>query len=61
MQMDFYSTEKTLGNVNAKILEINSKTGLYPLYCAYSIFRAKQLLQKIQFIKGRNYIHRTHD
>ena len=37
-------TEKTLGNANAKILEINSKTGLYPLYCAYSIFRAKQSL-----------------
>lgn len=37
-------TEKTLGNANAKILEINSKTGLYPLYCAYSVFRAKQSL-----------------
>ena len=37
-------TEKTLGNCEAKILEINSKTGLYPLYCAYSIFRAKQSL-----------------
>ncbi|MCI7545458.1 MAG: Eco57I restriction-modification methylase domain-containing protein [Treponema porcinum] len=35
-------TEKTLGNKDAKILEINSKTGLYPLYCAYSIFRAKK-------------------
>ena len=37
-------TEKTLGNSEAKILEINSKTGLYPLYCAYSIFRAKRSL-----------------
>lgn len=37
-------TDKTLGDANAKILEINSKTGLYPLYCAYSIFRAKQYL-----------------
>ncbi len=37
-------TDKTLGNSEAKILEINSKTGLYPLYCAYSIFRAKQSL-----------------
>ena len=37
-------TEKTLGNSEAKILEINSKTGLYPLYCAYSIFKAKQSL-----------------
>lgn len=35
-------TEKTLCNANARILEINSKTGLYPLYCAYSIFRARQ-------------------
>ena len=25
----------------SRILEINSKTGLYPLWCAYSIFRAK--------------------
>ena len=37
-------TEKTIGNSEAKILEINSKTGLYPLYCAYSIFRAKRSL-----------------
>ncbi|MBO4857533.1 MAG: DEAD/DEAH box helicase family protein [Treponema sp.] len=37
-------TEKTLGNSEAKILEINSKTGLYPLYCAYSIFRTKKNL-----------------
>ncbi len=37
-------TEKTLSNSEAKILEINSKTGLYPLYCAYSIFKAKQSL-----------------
>ncbi len=35
-------TEKTLSNPDSKILEINSKTGLYPLYCAYSIFRAKK-------------------
>lgn len=28
-------------NINAKILEINSKTGLYPLYAAYSIYRAR--------------------
>ena len=37
-------TARTLGNSEAKILEINSKTGLYPLYCAYSIFRSKQSL-----------------
>lgn len=35
------STVQTLGNPNATILEINSKTGLYPLYAAYSIYRAK--------------------
>ena len=31
----------TLANPDATILEINSKTGLYPLYVAYSIYRAK--------------------
>lgn len=34
-------TKDTLANVNAKILEINSKTGLYPLYVTYSIYRQK--------------------
>lgn len=34
-------TQDTLSNPNAKILEINSKTGLYPLYVAYGIFRCK--------------------
>ena len=34
-------TNKILCNEEAKILEINSKTGLYPLYVAYSIFRYK--------------------
>ena len=34
-------TSDTFGNTNAQILEINSKTGLYPLYVTYSIFRAK--------------------
>ncbi len=32
---------ETLLNPDAKILEINSKTGLYPLYVSYSIYRAK--------------------
>jgi hypothetical protein len=36
-------TANTLFNYNAKILEINSKTGLYPLYVAYSIYRQKYL------------------
>lgn len=34
-------TSATLGNANARILEINSKTGLYPLFVAYSLMRAK--------------------
>ena len=34
-------TAETFGNPNAVVLEINSKTGLYPLYVTYSIFRAK--------------------
>ena len=34
-------TRETVDNKEAKILEINSKTGLYPLYVAYSIYRAK--------------------
>lgn len=34
-------TNQTLGNINSRILEINSKSGLYPLYVAYSIYRAR--------------------
>lgn len=34
-------TDETLANTTAKILEINSKTGLYPLYVTYSIFRKR--------------------
>lgn len=34
-------TATTLSNKDARILEINSKTGLYPLYVTYSIFRSK--------------------
>ena len=34
-------TKDTLTNTNAKILEINSKTGLYPLFVTYSIFRER--------------------
>jgi len=32
-------TSDTLSNSNATILEINSKSGVYPLYVAYSIFK----------------------
>ena len=49
-------TKDTFANVNAKILEINSKTGLYPLYVSYSIYRAKcKLYQKdeLSFDKKR--------
>ena len=35
------ATVATLANTNAKILEINSKTGLYPLYVVYSLYRAR--------------------
>lgn len=31
----------TLASPNARILEINSKTGMYPLYVIYSIFASK--------------------
>ena len=34
-------TADTLGNTKAQILEINSKTGLYPLYVTYSIYRKR--------------------
>lgn len=34
-------TIDTVAKDSAKILEINSKTGLYPLYVAYSIFKTK--------------------
>lgn len=34
-------TEHTLANPDACILEINSKSGLYPLYVTYSLYRAK--------------------
>ena len=35
-------TKDTLANKQARILEINSKTGLYPLYVAYSIYRERR-------------------
>lgn len=34
-------TEELLDNKNCKILEINSKSGLYPLYVAYTIYRSR--------------------
>jgi len=35
------ATDKTFKKDDAQILEINSKTGLYPLYITYSIYREK--------------------
>ena len=35
-------SKETVWNTAAKILEVNSKTGLYPLYMAYSIFTARR-------------------
>lgn len=32
-------TQDIFGDYNSRILEINSKTGLYPLYMAYSLFK----------------------
>jgi len=34
-------TENLFGNKDSKILEINSKSGLYPLYVAYSLYRKR--------------------
>lgn len=34
-------TEETVSNTKAQILEINSKTGLYPLHVTYSIYRKR--------------------
>ena len=34
-------TQDVFGKPDAKILEINSKSGLYPLYVAYSLYRRK--------------------
>lgn len=34
-------TAETFANTKARILEINSKTGLYPLYVTYSIYRKR--------------------
>ena len=34
-------TQEVFGKAAAKILEINSKSGLYPLYLAYSLYRRK--------------------
>lgn len=42
-------TRDTFNNPDANILEINSKTGLYPLYVTYSMYRAKIEKQELDF------------
>ena len=42
-------TKETLNNNDANILEINSKTGLYPLYVTYSMYRANIEKQELDF------------
>ncbi len=34
-------TADIFGKLDSQILEINSKTGLYPLYVTYSVYRRK--------------------
>ena len=36
-----YVTKNIFGNTDSKILEINSKTGLYPLYVTYALYRER--------------------
>ena len=46
-------TEKVFKDPNTRILEINSKTGLYPLFVAYSVFAEKlQTYRKAHRTKG---------
>ncbi len=34
-------TKETLSNISSKVLEMNSKTGLYPLFITYSIYKSR--------------------
>lgn len=49
-------TAATFGNPNAVVLEINSKTGLYPLYVTYSIFRAKCAAEQHELTTERQLV-----
>ena len=42
-------TNETFNNIQSNILEINSKTGLYPLYVTYSLYRAKLKDKELTF------------
>ncbi|WP_433574021.1 Eco57I restriction-modification methylase domain-containing protein [Priestia flexa] len=41
LEMKNNITKNSLANINSKILEINSKSGLYPLLACYNIYREK--------------------
>lgn len=49
-------TDEVLGNSSTKILEINSKSGVYPLYLAYSLFRLRCDKEKDLTEKKKNQI-----
>ena len=48
-------SQRLFENANVKILEINSKSGLYPLYMAYSVFRHRLRV----FNEGRRSLFST--
>lgn len=48
-------TSDLFSNPHAKILEINSKSGLYPLYIAYSIYRNRLSQRKEDMTLGQQY------
>lgn len=49
----FFDREKGSFDLKSKILEINSKTGLYPLYVAYTLFRARKAdFEKLELIEN---------
>ena len=43
-------TSETLG-ISSKVLEVNSKSGLYPLYVAYSIYQSRLYADKLSEVK----------
>ena len=50
-------SQRLFENANVRILEINSKSGLYPLYMAYSVFRYRlRVVQEMKRSLFRNQI-----
>lgn len=47
-------TQDVLNNTSSKILEINSKSGLYPLYITYSLYRQKCLQYDEKKLANKN-------